>query len=904
MLKDEISQSVVTNLHDKEKIELEAIFASSPDGITVVDLNGNITECNEATVRLHGFTSREELIGKSAFELISPKDRQRAAMLLQEMPKRKVLRNLEIIFLTKDGKEFPGEGSGKVLIDATGNPVGFVTITRDATERKKAEEALRKSEERFKELANALLDIVFETDLTGRVTFFNRRALEITGYAREELEKGVNMLQFVAPDDKERAKINMKRSMGGEDLGANEYKLLKRDGSIFQALVKTAPIVNENRAVGLRGVVVDITELKKAEKALQESEGKLRGIIDASPDPIAVSSPDAKIVDCNLAGLNRFGYLTKSEVVGRSVYDFFAERTGTKAVERLSRAGDEVRNVEVIFQTKDGVEFPGELSTSPIRSPSGEVTSFVSAIRDITERKEKEKKLRESEQRFEQVAESAEEWIWEVDANGTYTYSSPMVEKILGYTPEEIIGKKHFYDLFHAEDQEQLRKAALAAFEQKQPFRRFVNRNIHKNGKTVWLSTSGSPILDPQGKLVGYRGVDTDITDLKKKELELKDERHKLDTITQSIGAGFVVISKDYHVLWANKFIRDYKGDVEGKLCFATLNSLPDVCPDCGVKKVFENGVDFDSHEYSSIDIRGKPYWVEIVATPIKDETGNVVSAVEIALDITEKKNLQGELAQYSMLLEKLVEERTKELKETQAKLVKSERLAAIGESAAMVGHDLRNPLQAIKNATYYLNNTYAAMHPPSLDPKVRKSLQVISDSVNYADKIVRDLHDFSTMRNPLFRKTNLNSLLRETLQEISKPENVRILTHFSLRQKVEMDRDQMKRVFFNLITNGFQAMNGGTLTVSTRKVDSCVEVSFKDTGIGITTENMQKLFQPFFTTKAKGMGVGLAICKKFVENHNGKINVESKIGKGTTFTIELPVTREKEVQNVGKKED
>ncbi|MCJ7762509.1 PAS domain-containing protein, partial [Candidatus Bathyarchaeota archaeon] len=139
-----------------------------------------------------------------------------------------------------------------------------------------------------------------------------------------------------------------------------------------------------------------------------------------------------------------------------------------------------------------------------------------------TERKEKEKALRESEERFKQVAESAEEWIWEVDANGMYTYSSPLVEKILGYKPEEIVGKKRFYDLFHPENRENLMKAALKAFEQKQPFHDFINKNVQRNGEAVWLSTSGVPILDQQGKLVGYRGTDTNITEFKKAEEALR----------------------------------------------------------------------------------------------------------------------------------------------------------------------------------------------------------------------------------------------------------------------------------------------------------------------------------------------------------------------------------------------
>ena len=132
-----------------------------------------------------------------------------------------------------------------------------------------------------------------------------------------------------------------------------------------------------------------------------------------------------------------------------------------------------------------------------------------------------------------------------------------------------------------------------------------------------------------------------DVTENKKAEETLKQERDKLESVTSAIGVGLVIVSKDYHILLANNFIKRYKGDVDGKLCYATLNSLDAPCPDCGVAKIFAGKTTLDAHEYCSTTIDGKPYWVEIVATPIKDENGNVTSAVEIAVDITEKKVLQ-----------------------------------------------------------------------------------------------------------------------------------------------------------------------------------------------------------------------------------------------------------------------
>jgi PAS domain S-box-containing protein len=153
---------------------------------------------------------------------------------------------------------------------------------------------------------------------------------------------------------------------------------------------------------------------------------------------------------------------------------------------------------------------------------SGVPVKTVGTMRDITERKKAEEMLRESEERFRQVAENAQEWIWEVDTQGLYIYASPMVEKILGYKVEEVVGKKHFYDLFYPEDLEELKKAAFEVFAQKRSFRRFINRSVHKNGKTVWLSASGVPILDKKRALVGYRGTDTDITEHKQTEERIK----------------------------------------------------------------------------------------------------------------------------------------------------------------------------------------------------------------------------------------------------------------------------------------------------------------------------------------------------------------------------------------------
>ncbi|UCG37201.1 MAG: PAS domain S-box protein, partial [Candidatus Bathyarchaeota archaeon] len=235
-----------------------------------------------------------------------------------------------------------------------------------------------------------------------------------------------------------------------------------------------------------------------------------------------------------------------------------------------------------------------------------------------------------------------------------------------------------------------------------------------------------------------------------------------------------------------------------------------------------------------------------------------------------------------------------RERKKLEEQRLRLEKLAAIGEMATMVGHDLRNPLQSIANAAYYLNNELPHLSSSAPMPnKVMEMISLINESVNYADGIIRDLRDFSATRQPMLEKADINAIVKAAIRQLEVPENVGIVIELGRLPEIGVDIDMMKRVFMNLARNGIQAIeNGGILKVSTKKAKRFVEINFGDTGTGISKENMEKLFTPFFTTKAKGMGMGLAVCKRFVDAHGGSIDVESKEGKGSTFTVRLHVLR------------
>jgi len=239
------------------------------------------------------------------------------------------------------------------------------------------------------------------------------------------------------------------------------------------------------------------------------------------------------------------------------------------------------------------------------------------------------------------------------------------------------------------------------------------------------------------------------------------------------------------------------------------------------------------------------------------------------------------------------VEKRTELLKQTQAKLVKTERLAAIGELAGMVGHDLRNPLTGIKNSAYYLKKKGSQIS----EVQAKEMLETIDKCVDYSNKIVNDLLDYSKEIRLDLQECSLRQLLAEALAMVNMPHKIKVLNNVPDELHLRADSDKIKRVFINLTKNAVDSMpRGGNITIDCKKVNGSLEISFADMGTGISDDVMPRLFSPLFTTKAQGMGFGLAICKRVIEAHGGKITVKTAKGKGATFTVTLTIEPKSEI--------
>ena len=286
------------------------------------------------------------------------------------------------------------------------------------------------------------------------------------------------------------------------------------------------------------------------------------------------------------------------------------------------------------------------------------------------------------------------------------------------------------------------------------------------------------------------------------------------------------------------------------------------------VKKIYENG-----------NIKDR------TQTTGNDEISDLSRRIDNMLDQISLS--QSKLSDYALTLEKKVQEKKKELKEANERLLKAERMAAIGELAGMVGHDLRNPLSGIKNAVYLLKKRQGHV----LDKGGNETLLLMDRAIEHANKIINDLLDYSRELHLDYEECSPKSLVSYSLLTITVPSQIKILEHVEDSPKIWVDTSKMQRVFTNLLKNAIDAMpNGGSLEISSRHSEETVEFSFVDTGIGMSEEVIKKIFIPLFTTKAQGMGFGLSICKRVVEAHHGKIEVESTLNKGTKFTITLPI--------------
>ena len=637
---------------------------------------------------------------------------------------------------------------------------------------------------------------------------------------------------------------------------------------------------------------------KSAQKSLLNQTEFLHVLIDTVPHPFFYKNRKGKYLGCNTAFAEQIMGIEKERIVGRSTLELPEIVSDGLAKEHASHDEELYRNgtarpYEADVRCADGSRRKFVISKALFRNASGRVGGLVGVMMDLSELRRTEAALRESEQRFRDISENALEWIWEVDADGMYTYANPVVEKILGYKPDEILGR-HFFDLFHPDDREELKRRATDVLSNKQCFREFLNRNIHKNGQEVWLSTGGVPVLDENGDLLGYRGADTDITKRKRAEEALRERERFLMAVFDSIQDGLSVLDPELNIIRVNRWHESMyasKMPLVGNKCYFVYQGRDSPCPWCPTLKTLETG-ESHSAEVPYPSEKNPTAWLDLSTYPLKDSDGQVVGAIEYAKDVTERKRAEESRRKFERQIQQ------------------AQKLESLGVLAGGIAHDFNNLLTAI------LGNANLALSELSPVSPARENLQAIETTSRRAAELCKQMLAYSGKGRFVIGSLNLSEIVEEMthLLEVSISKKAILKYNFADNLPlIKADPTQIRQIIMNLITNASEAIGNrsGIISIST-SVMECdraylkgtylgeelqeglyVSLEVSDTGCGMDKDTVGRIFDPFFTTKFIGRGLGLAATLGTVRGHNGAIKVRSKKGRGTTFTLLFPVAAE-----------
>lgn len=537
---------------------------------------------------------------------------------------------------------------------------------------------------------------------------------------------------------------------------------------------------------------------------------------------------------------------------------------------------------EVVNRRKNGTLYAGRQTITPVRNGSNEITHFIAFAHDITEHKRVQDALKRSEERFRSLVETTSDWIWEVDEQGRYTYVSPRVQEILGYRPEELVGRTPF-EFMPAGEAQRMRELFARCSALKLPFAVIENVKLHRNGSAVALETSAVPFSDKCGGLLGYRGIDRDITIHRQEEAALRESEARLKRAQRIARLGnWELDLRTGTLTWSDQVFRIF-GVPEGSFTPTRAAFLELVHPEDREKVEAAVRDALLAHAPYRVDHRivrptGEPRYVREYAEVVLegDDPVRMLGAVQ---DVTESRNIEEQLRQ-------------------------AQKMEAVGRLAGGVAHDFNNLLTVIQGYTDVVFNGLERESP------LRSAIGEIRTAGIRAAALTRQLLAFSRRAAPAWQHLNVN----ETIAEIEKMLRRLIGEDIEVRTRLDpalgftrADPNQIEQVIMNLAVNARDAMpKGGTLTIETRNVEldatysaqhadvqpgPYIVLSVSDTGMGMSHEVMDHLFEPFFTTKpeGKGTGLGLSIVYGIVRQSHGHVRPYSEPGHGTTIYVYLP---------------
>ncbi|UVK38826.1 PAS domain-containing protein [Mesorhizobium sp. AR10] len=773
------------------------------------------------------------------------------------------------------------ESIGEPVLSASGELVEVVATQIDVTERKRAEEALRESEYRLRQIFETVPGLLWSTNPAGEPTQLNQQMLHYTGMRFEDFKNG-GWEAFLHPDDFPETVRAFQHAIQTGTSYQTTHRLRRADGECRWHHTRGEPLRDrQGHIVQWYGLSVDIDEGKKAEEQLRRSEAYLAEAQRLSHSGVSAYN-ETKILYGSDETYRIWGFdpaegVPSREAVFKRVHPLDVDRLNAV----VQRAVGEKRGYEIAYRIvlPDGTVKHLETIGHPMFSPSGKLIEIVTTQLDVTERKRAEEGLRESQAKFRDYAESASDWFWEIGPDHKFTL---LTENAFGSDAADRIGTACWDGALDLETDPGKWRLLQETLDSHKPFRDFVYHSARRNGSPIHVKATGKPVFDANGEFRGYRGTGTDVTEIMRaQEALLESERHARSAI-DGIAGLVLVLAPEGTLETVNRQVLEYFGQPLEWLKNWGTNEVvhPEDLP--RIVEIYTrataSGIPFN-YELRLHRLDGEYRWFDNRGVPIRDDSGRIVRWYVLLTDIEDRKRT------------------LQRLEQLQSDFAHMNRVSVMGELAASLSHEITQPIAAARN------NARAAIHfldrnPPDLD-EIREALASIVDDADRAGGIIDRIRDHIKKAPPRKSRFDLNEAIDEVIglaRSAITTNGVTIRTGLAeALVPVEGDRVQLQQVVLNLILNAVEAMSTveagpRELLISAEQTQiGDVRVSVCDSGPGIDPDHLERVFQAFYTTKSNGVGMGLSISRSIIDAHGGQLWAETIASGGAAFRFSLP---------------
>uniref|UniRef100_A0A7S4V013 histidine kinase n=1 Tax=Alexandrium monilatum TaxID=311494 RepID=A0A7S4V013_9DINO len=861
--------------------DLKRLIDAANAPIFGIDTEGRVTEWNRKTEEISGWSKEQSLAKPLVETFIKEEYREDVGRVLKDALEGKETANYEFPLFAKDGQR------REILLNATtrlgpnGEVTGVIGVGQDITElRAVMVEQQRVAEDlsRFIETANAP---IFGVDVAGRVTEWNRKAVELSGFSKEETMGRHLVDEFIMRDYREKVQLVLQRAAEGEETGNFEFPLITKDGEQIEILLNATPRKDaQGKVTGMVGVGQEITLLRKSMRESEWVADDLTRLIDTANAPIFGIDVQGRVTEWNRKAAAISGF-AKEETMGKPLVAHFiseAYRDKVQHVLQLALEGQEETNFEFPLFTKDGVMRILLLNATTRRGADGLITGVIGVGQDITELQSVMQQSQRVADDLSRLIETANAPIFGLDVKGCVNEWNRKVALISGFTRQEVEGRpfvKEFIDVEHRQRVQEALDKALGG----EVVGNFELLLYSRSGEKHDILLNATPRCGADGNVMGVVGVGQDITELNRQKSEAIRRAAELRHIFESATAPIVGVDSTGCVTEWNRRVIEVTGYSKDQVVGREFLSF--VLESCRAEAHRVLSDAFAGQSTPNFEVLVATAWKGpqdpvtflLSAAPHMSSAGNILGVICIGQDITHIKELEIKKSQF----------------------------------AATVTHELRSPLHGIIGLS---DNLLADTQDKG---RMHRSLLMINNCARRLLDLVTNIMDLSTLvqskrmklsRDPVHMAKIIEEVIMLTSCAVDKAGHPVQKSTVQLFNKVpndlpiiEADAHRCTQMLYNLITNALKFTERGQVIVSAYADDvkEFLTVSVTDTGIGIAPQKQDVIFRPFEqedqteSRRFEGLGLGLSISREVARKHGGSLTVESEPGQGSTFFVSLP---------------